>query len=176
MEVLERRDLLSLTIIHDGKEITNGSTDVVEVLANGSRGLDIEFVADVEVEVLKFEKPDGLYADSVERVFDAGESVQIRVGLSGWELAEQSYQFGLTYEDADGIHVVGFAVAASVVLEVECDHSADFDVDGDVDFADFVQLAKNVGREMAARADGDVDCDGTVGFADFIELAKQVDA
>lgn len=42
------------------------------------------------------------------------------------------------------------------------------DLDGDVDFADFLAISKNFGNTDASWRDGDVNCDGLVGFDDFL--------
>lgn len=48
------------------------------------------------------------------------------------------------------------------------------DVDGDglVTFQDFLQLARNFGRESVTRSEGDLNDDQTVTFADFLILAQ----
>lgn len=48
----------------------------------------------------------------------------------------------------------------------------DTDLDGDVDFADFLQLSAQFGSSDAAWSDGDFDCDGRVGFSDFLLLSQ----
>ena len=49
---------------------------------------------------------------------------------------------------------------------------ADFDLDGEVTFADFLTLASNFGKIEQAWSQGDADGDGEVGFADFLMLAE----
>lgn len=55
-----------------------------------------------------------------------------------------------------------------------CDPSSGGDVDGNgaVEFADFLRLADNFGRDVGSHKDGDIDCNGTVEFADFLRLAE----
>lgn len=49
----------------------------------------------------------------------------------------------------------------------------DVDSDLDVDFADFLVLSANFGKEVdEAIADGDFDLDGKVDFADYLLLAE----
>jgi len=54
----------------------------------------------------------------------------------------------------------------------------DFDLDGDVDFVDFLRFAQNFGKTGPAPAqtspgmDGDVDLDGDVDFSDFLTFAQ----
>lgn len=48
----------------------------------------------------------------------------------------------------------------------------DLDLDGDVDFADFLQLSNNFGSTNAVWSDGDLDGDGNVAFADFLILSQ----
>ena len=62
---------------------------------------------------------------------------------------------------------VEFVVHA--VLETEY---GDADLDGDVDFSDFLALAANFGKE-GGWASGDFDGDGLVTFSDFTILAEQ---
>ena len=47
----------------------------------------------------------------------------------------------------------------------------DADLDGDVDFADFLSLAGNFGSDAGSWSQGDFDCDGEVSFSDFLLLA-----
>lgn len=46
----------------------------------------------------------------------------------------------------------------------------DLDLDGTVDFPDFVRLSFNFGQDVVGYSDGDLDCDGTVTFPDFLEM------
>jgi|GEM_PF-1561131 len=46
----------------------------------------------------------------------------------------------------------------------------DFDLDGDIDFADFLQLSSNFGED-GNYVDGDLDCNGEVGFSDFLSFS-----
>ena len=48
----------------------------------------------------------------------------------------------------------------------------DLDLDGDVDFQDFLTLAENFALVDAAYSQGDLNCDGEVGFLDFLGLAS----
>ena len=48
----------------------------------------------------------------------------------------------------------------------------DADLDGDVDFADFLKLSANFGSEDGHWSDGDFDCDGVIGFSDFLLLSS----
>ncbi len=48
----------------------------------------------------------------------------------------------------------------------------DTDLDGDVDFTDFVALSENFGRMPTEWADGNFDFDDQVTFADFVVLAE----
>jgi len=45
------------------------------------------------------------------------------------------------------------------------------DLDGDVDFADFLRMSTNFGQE-GGWEDGDINGDGLVTFADFIILSQ----
>jgi autotransporter-associated beta strand protein len=51
---------------------------------------------------------------------------------------------------------------------------ADFDVDGDVDAADFGAWQSNFGLAMAARSEGDANGDGVVDGADFLAWQSQL--
>ena len=55
--------------------------------------------------------------------------------------------------------------------------AGDFDLDGDVDFADFLNLSANFGQQAAVDyARGDADCRDGVGFADFLLLSRNFGA
>jgi Ca2+-binding EF-hand superfamily protein len=64
--------------------------------------------------------------------------------------------------------------AGQLDLAIKVDHSgdlsADFDGDGSVGFADFLNFAQAFGTTNATY---DLDGDGVVGFGDFIILAAQ---
>ena len=45
------------------------------------------------------------------------------------------------------------------------------DGNGKVEFADFLVLSGNFGKEVNDHADGDIDCNGKVEFADFLVLS-----
>ena len=47
----------------------------------------------------------------------------------------------------------------------------DFDLNGVIEFADFLRLSRNFGEE-GGYADGDIDCSGDIGFPDFLTLAQ----
>lgn len=49
--------------------------------------------------------------------------------------------------------------------------AGDTDLDGDVDFADFLQLSGEFGTSQASWADGDFDGNGQVEFSDFLALS-----
>lgn len=48
----------------------------------------------------------------------------------------------------------------------------DLDLDGRVDFPDFVRLSVNFGKNDADYREGDLDCDGQVHFADFLIFSQ----
>ena len=48
----------------------------------------------------------------------------------------------------------------------------DVDLNGRVDFLDFLALAQNFGKQEATWSDGDFDGDGSVSFLDFLSLAQ----
>ncbi len=62
--------------------------------------------------------------------------------------------------------------ASFVVEEVLGTRFGDINLDGSVDFTDFLKLSANFGRTDAAFADGDMDADQTVSFADFLQLSN----
>ena len=57
------------------------------------------------------------------------------------------------------------------ITDVQQTLRGDLDMDGDVDFTDFLTLALNYNAVDAAYSEGDVDCNGEVGFTDFLALA-----
>lgn len=50
--------------------------------------------------------------------------------------------------------------------------SGDADIDGDVDFADFIRLSDSFGKKGVRWGDGDFDQDGETGFPDFLRLSR----
>ena len=54
-----------------------------------------------------------------------------------------------------------------------CDPGSQGDLDGNgkVEFADFLILSGNFGRDVASHTEGDIDCNGKVEFADFLVLS-----
>ena len=50
-------------------------------------------------------------------------------------------------------------------------HKGDANLDGSVDFNDFLTLAGNFGRNDTSWSMGDFNLDGTISFSDFVELA-----
>ena len=49
--------------------------------------------------------------------------------------------------------------------------AGDFDLNGNVEFADFLILSANFGQSETSYTDGDVDANGSVEFADFLSLS-----
>lgn len=56
----------------------------------------------------------------------------------------------------------------NVLLDFANTLPGDLDLDGTVDFADFVQLSRNYQRSDVRWSDGDLNCDNVIGFADFV--------
>lgn len=56
-----------------------------------------------------------------------------------------------------------------VILETEF---GDMDLDGDVDFADFVPFSNNFGQSDLTWSGGDFNCDGQASFPDFVQLSN----
>lgn len=56
------------------------------------------------------------------------------------------------------------------IFEVSGSRAGDLDLDGDVDFSDFLGLSSNFGDD-GDYTDGDLDCDGAITFPDFLMLA-----
>lgn len=73
--------------------------------------------------------------------------------------------------DIDGNSLVNTDDVAFVVEAVVDTHFGDTDLDGDVDFEDFLTLSANFGQQ-GEWADGDFDGDGEINFADFVVLSK----
>ena len=59
-----------------------------------------------------------------------------------------------------------------LVEDVLGTRSGDMDLNGRVDFFDFLSFARNFGEEGLGWGGGDFDGDGTVGFRDFLALAE----
>ena len=71
---------------------------------------------------------------------------------------------------ADGI--VDQADVVVWVRELANTHLGDADLDGDVDFSDFLRFSQNFGASDALWAQGDFDGDGHVSFPDFLVLSR----
>ena len=56
------------------------------------------------------------------------------------------------------------------VLDETGHRTGDANLDGEIDFDDFLTVAKNFGRR-GGWMDGDFDCDGTVQMADFLTMS-----
>ena len=50
---------------------------------------------------------------------------------------------------------------------------SDLDRNGKVDFADFLILSGNFGKEVTSEEEGDLNADNRVGFADFLILSSE---
>lgn len=109
------------------------------------------------------------------------ESTQLLGSVSGADggIATQPF-IGLV--DEAGVRSVQFTVitdGSGMGGHLTLDHfqfgltaiPGDTDIDGDVDFADFVQLSRGFGAVDTGWADGDFDFDGTTGFSDFLDLS-----
>jgi len=68
----------------------------------------------------------------------------------------------------DGI--VDLEDATFAVEEILGTRWGDHNLDGRVDFSDFLNLSSNFGQADAAFADGDADGDGAIAFSDFLKL------
>ena len=60
-----------------------------------------------------------------------------------------------------------------LVTEILKTRPGDLTLDGNVDFADFLQLSANFGKQGQGWSGGDTDGDGMVGFTDFLALSTQ---
>jgi|GEM_PF-2785758 len=70
-----------------------------------------------------------------------------------------------------------FATADVLVFAGISDQATgDVNRDSKVDFADFLILSENFGKEVASWSDGDFDGDSKVGFSDFLILSTNFDA
>jgi len=65
---------------------------------------------------------------------------------------------------------VDFALGIEPIVNECVSGNGDFDASGKVDFADFLVLSANFGKDANA-ANGDIDCSGSVQFPDFLVLS-----
>lgn len=89
-------------------------------------------------------------------------------GQTGWVgLGAHAIVFGKTPGEAALLTLVGEAPVD------ECDPNSmgDLDGNGKVEFADFLILSGNFGKDVEGHAEGDIDCNGKVEFADFLVLS-----
>ena len=73
--------------------------------------------------------------------------------------------------DLDGDGSVAASDRNYMVLSILDTRSGDVDINGRVDFADFLSLSANFGRQDVGWEDGDFDGDGRVAFSDFLLLS-----
>ena len=73
--------------------------------------------------------------------------------------------------DLNGDASVTTADVDYLVTEILQTRAGDLNLDGKVDFADFLKLSGSFGNSAAKWSDGDVDGDGNVAFADFLSLS-----
>ena len=74
--------------------------------------------------------------------------------------------------DLNGDRVVNQLDVTHLVENIVESRLGDSNLDGRVDFIDFLALANNFGKQDALWDDGDFDGDGMVGFDDFLLLAE----
>lgn len=65
----------------------------------------------------------------------------------------------------------GLQLGGPVVELCNANTQGDLDGNGKVEFADFLVLSGNFGKEVADHTAGDIDCNGKVEFADFLTLS-----
>jgi hypothetical protein len=106
------------------------------------------------------------FSDVVNGVFD----VQVTIDSIG------EYTLGLYMGEKGGsLPIVGRFSPLSIV-EAPPPSSADFDSDGDVDFADFISFAGSFGSSLGdTRFNSKFDLDGnqTIGFSDFVNFSRE---
>lgn len=73
--------------------------------------------------------------------------------------------------DLNDDNAIDLADQTFLVEEILGSHAGDVDLDGHVDFADFLVLSANFGKQTESWSDGDFDANGVVDFADFLALA-----
>lgn len=73
--------------------------------------------------------------------------------------------------DVNGDRLVNARDAEFWINELAKTRTGDIDLDGDVDFSDFLTLSASFGRADATWSDGDTDGDSDVDFADFLALS-----
>ena len=93
-------------------------------------------------------------AEDVDALFAAA--------VSGEDLEQFDLNDDRTVDEAD----VRF-----LVVEIAGTRLGDFDLNGRVDFRDFLELSTNFQSNIGGYANGDTNGDGRVDFADFLELS-----
>lgn len=96
---------------------------------------------------------DGIQVQSVDDVFQAVEQRDIAFDLN---------------EDGN----INTSDATFLVEEILGTRWGDNDLDGQVNFEDFLRLSSHFGNDEATFAQGDTDGDGRVGFSDFLRLSN----
>lgn len=91
-------------------------------------------------------------------------------------LCDAAHRDDLTEEEVLRFDVSGDGVVSAEdvdqwVLEIAETFLGDVNLDGTVDFSDFLILSSMCGESDTSWTDGDLDCDGTVGFSDFLILS-----
>ncbi len=75
--------------------------------------------------------------------------------------------------DLNGDNEVSAPDADFLIQRILGTRRGDFDLDGTIDFADFLTLSANFGQQSDARwSDGDANGDGTIDFADFLLVSQ----
>ena len=89
-------------------------------------------------------------------------------GLSGLDGANFADYFSTTGSSGADDYML-----MSLLGGIVCDPNSGGDLDGNgvVEFADFLVLSGNFGKQVSSEAEGDIDCNGIVEFADFLVLS-----
>ena len=83
--------------------------------------------------------------------------------------------FGNVGVDGDGDGFADGQWSANITIEAES-LAGDVNLDGAVDFADFLLLSQNFGSDSATAEEGDLNDDGVIDFADFLILSQDFGA
>ena len=135
----------------------------------GDSTLDLIYAQSSVNEIVILPGVSQLSAGDVDR---DGETNLIDLNLlSHWTHPSQDANESPLRLDMTGDHQINKHDVDHWVTVIAKTHTGDLDLNGKVEFADFLKLSKNYGLTDATYSQGDLDGDGSIGFADFLVLS-----
>ncbi len=172
--------LSALALTYNGQEISDGDTIQIRPFSDPEVSLTLRMLADSGaqseqvgepcVHVTGFELPATLDHGSTPLgclPAGAGRSVDVVMAADAPANSSDKYDFAVSFEEGGVQEEIRFSAV------VQDRVAGDTDGDMDVDFADFLNLQSNFGKEVEdGHRSADFDGSGVVDFADFLELSE----